>query len=75
MSSSQNPLTLPSKEPRRKKALNIRLSEQERHAVEKLAEMQGVSASALGRHFVMLAVGYYQRKMQGGEGAAHDPET
>ena len=40
MSSSNNPLTLPTQAPRRTKALNIRLSEQEREAVEKSTRTQ-----------------------------------
>ncbi|MBZ0099553.1 MAG: hypothetical protein K8F30_10735 [Taibaiella sp.] len=73
MSSSNNPLTLPTQAPRRTKALNIRLTEQERETVEQLAELQGVSASALGRHFVMQAVRFYQQKMQGGEATHENP--
>lgn len=68
MTSNNNPLTLPTREPRRTKSLNMRLSEAERAAVDRLAEMQGVTASELARHFLLQAVAYYGRKMQGGGG-------
>lgn len=70
MTNNSNPLTLPTREPRRTKSLNMRLSETERAAVDKLAEMQGVTASELARHFLLQAVAYYNRQMQGG--AAHE---
>ena len=66
MSNNVNPLTLPTREPRRTKSLNMRLSETERAAVDKLAEMQGVTASELARHFLLQAVAYYNRRMQAG---------
>lgn len=65
MTSNNNPLTLPTREPRRTKSLNMRLSEAERAAVDRLAGMQGVTASELARHFLLQAVAYYNRKMQG----------
>lgn len=71
MNSTNNPLTLPTQAPRLTKTLNIRLSEQERDAVEHLAETQGISASALGRHFLMQAVRFYEQKMQAGD-AIHE---
>jgi hypothetical protein len=64
MNSNSNPLTLPTREPRRTKSLNMRLSEAERAAVDRLAEMQGVTASELARHFLLQAVAFYNRKMQ-----------
>lgn len=70
MTNTTNPLTLPTREPRRTKSLNMRLSETERAAVDKLAEMQGVTASELARHFLLQAVAYYDRKVQAG-GAAN----
>lgn len=70
MTSNSNPLTLPTREPRRTKSLNMRLSETERADVDKLAEMQGVTASELARHFLLQAVAYYHRKVQAG-GAAN----
>ncbi|MBI5930411.1 MAG: hypothetical protein HY862_13960 [Chloroflexi bacterium] len=70
MTSNTNPLTLPTRELRRTKSLNMRLSETERAAVDKLAEMQGVTASELARHFLLQAVAYYNRKVQAG-GAAN----
>ncbi len=66
MTNTTNPLTLPTREPRRTKSLNMRLSETERAAVDKLAEMQGVTASELARHFLLQAVVYYNRKAQAG---------
>ncbi|MBZ0315935.1 MAG: hypothetical protein K8L91_05920 [Anaerolineae bacterium] len=66
MTSNTNPLTLPTREPRRTKSLNMRLSETERAAVDQLAEMQGVTASELARHFLLQAVVYYNRKVQAG---------
>lgn len=70
MNHPTNPLTLPQKQPRRDRNLNMRLSESERAAVDRLAEMQGVTASELARHFLLQAVAYYSRKVQGG--TAHD---
>lgn len=49
MNHPTNPLTLPQKQPRRDRNLNMRLSESERAAVDRLAEMQGVTASELAR--------------------------
>jgi hypothetical protein len=65
MTNSSNPLTLPTREPRRTKTLNMRLSEAERDSVDRLAEMQGVTASELARHFLLQAVSYYSQKRQG----------
>lgn len=74
MNNNRNPLTLPTQAPRRHRTLNMRLSETERAAVIKLAEMQGVTLSALARHFVLQAVAYYQETRMQGE-VVHDPET
>ena len=74
MSNNANPLTLPTQEPRRTKSLNMRLSEEERAAVDQLAEMQGVTSSALARHFLLQAVAYYQKKMQVEEAAYEQQE-
>jgi hypothetical protein len=49
----------------------MRLSETERATVDQLAEMQGVAASELVRHFLLQAVAYYHRKAQAG-GAADE---
>ena len=49
----------------------MRLSEAERAAVDRLAEMQGVTASELARHFLLQAVAYYNRRIQAG-GAANE---
>jgi transposase-like protein len=70
MNHPSNPLTLPQKQSRRDRNLNMRLSESERAAVDRLAERQGVTASELARHFLLQAVAYYSRKVQGG--TAHD---
>ncbi|KAB2902372.1 MAG: hypothetical protein F9K27_17110 [Anaerolineae bacterium] len=72
MTNNTNPLTLPTREPRRTKSLNMRLSETERAAVDKLAEVQGVTSSELARHFLLQAVAYYNRKTQREGGAAHE---
>lgn len=72
MTNNTNPRTLPTREPRRTKLLNMRLSETERAAVDKLAEMQGVTASELARHFLLQAVAYYNRKTQREGGAVHE---
>lgn len=71
MTNNSNPLTLPTREPRRTKSLTMRLSETERATVDQLAEMQGVAASELVRHFLLQAVAYYHRKAQAG-GAADE---
>jgi hypothetical protein len=73
MNSNSNPLTLPTREPRRTKSLNMRLSEAERAAIDRLAEMQGVTASELARHFLLQAVAFYNRKMQAEGGADEQP--
>ena len=74
MSNNANPLTLPTRAPRRTKSLNMRLSETERAAVDRLAEVQGVTASELARHFLLQAVAYYNRKMQAGGDANEQPD-
>jgi hypothetical protein len=63
------PLTLPTQEPRRTRFLNIRLLETERREVDQLAEAQGVTASALARHFLLQGVRYHANPMQVGIGA------
>jgi transposase-like protein len=73
MTNTSNPLTLPTREPRRTKSLNMRLSEAERAAVDNLAEMQGVTASELARHFLLQAVAFYNRKTQAERGADEQP--
>ncbi len=74
MSNNANPLTLPTREPRRTKSLNMRLSETERAAVDRLAEVQGVTTSELARHFLLQAVAYYNRKMQAGGDVNEQPD-
>lgn len=71
MNNTQNPLTLPTHLPRRSRSLNVRLSDAERQAVDRLAQRQGITASALARHFLLQAVNFYAKQMQG-EGAAHE---
>ena len=73
MTNTSNPLTLPTREPRRTKSLNMRLSEAERAAVDNLAQMQGVTASELARHFLLQAVAFYNRKAQAESGAYEQP--
>jgi hypothetical protein len=73
MNSNINPLTLPTREPRRTKSLNMRLSEAERAAVDRLAEMQEVTASELARHFLLQAVAFYNSRMQMEGGADEQP--
>lgn len=73
MSHTSHPLTLPQRRPRRDRNLNIRLSDQERAAVDQLAYQQGVSTSELARHFLLQAVAYYNRQMQGG--GVNDPHS
>ena len=51
----------------------MRLSEAERTAVDRLAEMQGVTAPELARHFLLQAVAFYNRKMQVEGGADEQP--
>lgn len=67
MRDNSNPLTLPTQQSRRTVALNIRLTTEERATVDKLAAIQGVSPSILGRHFVLQAVAYYLKQMQVGD--------
>lgn len=64
MTTNANPFTLPTREPRRTKTLNMRLSEAERTAVDELAEIQGVTPSELARHFLLQAVAYYSPTLQ-----------
>lgn len=66
MRDNNNPLTLPTQQLRRTVALNIRLTSEECATVDKLAAIQGVSPSTLGRHFVLQAVEYYLKQMQVG---------
>ncbi len=64
MSDNTNPLTLPTPETRRTCSLNMRLSEDERASVDKLAAQQGVTTSALARHFVLQAVAFYTQRLE-----------
>ena len=64
MNNQQNPLTLPDRRLRRTRSLNLRLTEQEKASVERLAQMQGVSASTLARHFLMQAVAFYSKQQK-----------
>jgi hypothetical protein len=63
---NNTPLTLPAREPRRIRFLNIRLLETERREVDQLAEAQSVTASALARHFLLQGVRYHANEIQVG---------
>jgi hypothetical protein len=56
--SSQNPFSLPTKEPSRTTSISIRLSEQERQAIDDLAERLDVSPSHMARHFLLQVVAF-----------------
>jgi len=74
MTSQPNPLSPPQRTPRRTATLNVRMTPQERAAVESLAQRLGVSASHLARHFLMQVAAYYaQRPPQPGETRAVEP--
>lgn len=71
MNTTGNPLTLPTHQPTRTESLNIRLTTQEKTAVEALAARQGIPPSQMARHFLLQAVVYYHRQMQE-EGAVYE---
>lgn len=56
--SSQNPFSLPTKEPPRTTSISIRLSEQERQSIDDLAEKLDVSPSHMARHFLLQVVAF-----------------
>lgn len=64
--SNPNPFSLPTKEPARTASISIRLSTQERQAIDTLAEKLGVPPSHMARHFLLQVVMYQQ---------AHLPDT
>ena len=55
-------LSLPPKPQRRTRTIHIRLTPEERAAVERLAERHGTLPSRLARHFLMQAVNYYNQQ-------------
>lgn len=56
--SSQNPFSLPTKEPSRTTSISIRLSEQERQAIDELAAKLDVAPSHMARHFLLQVVAF-----------------
>jgi hypothetical protein len=58
-------LTLPEKPSSRTSWLSIRLSAEERAAVEALATDLGVTASHMARHFLMQAITYIRQNRTG----------
>jgi hypothetical protein len=56
--SSQNPFSLPTKEPPRTTSISIRLSNEERQAIDDLAARLDVSPSHMARHFLLQVVAY-----------------
>lgn len=51
--------TLPAAQPKRERIFSMRLSDNERLAIEELAQKLNVPDSVLARHFVMEAVNYH----------------
>lgn len=56
--SSPNPFSLPTKEPPRTTSISIRLSAQERQAIDDLAAKLDVSPSHMARHFLLQVVAF-----------------
>jgi len=59
-------LTLPPKPQRRTRSINIRLTEQEKAAIERLARQNKIPASQLARHFLMQAMVAFAKQNNGG---------
>jgi predicted transcriptional regulator len=55
-------LSLPPKPQKRSRTIHIRLTPDERAAVERLAERHETLPSRLARHFLMQAVNYYNQQ-------------
>jgi hypothetical protein len=53
--------TLPPAQPKRERIFSMRLSDEEREAIEALAKKLNVPDSTLARHFVMEAVTYHRQ--------------
>ncbi len=62
MNNQSNPLSLPTRQPARTDSLSIRLSPEERGAVESLAKQLRVPTSHMARHFLMQAVTFYSAR-------------
>lgn len=52
--------TLPPAQPKRERIFSMRLSDDEREAIEALAQKLNVPDSVLARHFVMEAINYHR---------------
>lgn len=61
--SDPNPFSLPIKEPARTASISIRLSTQEREAIDALAEKLGVPPSHMARHFLLQIVAFQQARL------------
>jgi hypothetical protein len=66
---NHNPLSLPVRQPARTKALSIRLTPNERAAVDALAARLGVQPSHLARHFLLQAIAFYSARTVDNHGA------
>ncbi len=62
MNNQPNPLSLPTRQPARTDSLSIRLSAEERAAVDALARRLHVPTSHMARHFLMQAVTYHSTR-------------
>jgi predicted transcriptional regulator len=56
--------TLPPAQPKRERIFSMRLSDEERDAIEALAQKLNVPDSTLARHFVMEAVTFHSQQTQ-----------
>jgi hypothetical protein len=59
-----NPFSLPAKEPRRTTSMSIRLSAQERQAIEALAAKLDIPPSHMARHFLLQVVAFQNKRLQ-----------
>jgi len=64
MKNQQEPLSLPIRQPARTTALTIRLSEEERFAIEALAAHLNIPMSQMARHVLLQGVKYHTQQMQ-----------
>jgi hypothetical protein len=64
MNNQSIPLSLPTRQPARTDSLSIRLSADERAAVDALAGKLHVPTSHMARHFLLQAVTHYIQRMQ-----------
>jgi len=72
MKQPPEPLSLPVRQPARTNTLAVRLSDEERATVERMAKYLHVPASQMARHFLLQAVAHFARIVGPGEGTAHD---